>query len=442
MKKLSSEPAKRIGQLDKSTRRLTIASLLTLVSVFGAGGIWITTAQLESAAIAPGVVVVQSQRKTIKHLEGGIVEAILVSEGDRVKANQVMVQLDPTRAKANLDLLQGHHYAALALEDRLRAERDRVDNITFVKFLLDNQGDERVHDAIRGEQGIFVARRDAIIGQTAILNQKIAQLAEEIGGLQAQQKAERRQWKFIQEEISDQQKLYDKGHARKSRMLALKREAARLEGSRGQHLASIARAKQSIAEADLSILDLQNRRSSEVASKLREAEGEVDELEERLRSATDVLARTKIRAPQPGIVADLHIHTPGGVIQPGEPLMEMVPENDELVIEARVSPNDIDVVVVGMLAQIRLTAFNRRSTPTIDGLVTYVSADRLQDGPNGIPYYKTLVRVDPESLAKLDNVKLYPGMPADAYIATGSRTALNYFLSPITDSMARAMREN
>jgi membrane fusion protein, type I secretion system len=442
MKKLIIDPEERIAHLNRSTRRLVIASALTVATVFGAGGYWMSTAMLGSAAIASGVIISKSERKTIQHLEGGIIEEILVAAGDKVVANQIVMRLDKTSAEANLQLLKVRLVAATALENRLRAERDKTDKITFDPLIMDNRDNSNVAEAMWGEKNIFNARREAIVGQTAILHQKMSQLREEIKGLQAQAKSETRQAALIREEIKDQEKLFKKGHARKSRMLALQRHLAELEGQRGQYLASIARAKQQIAEAKLSIIDLKNRQMSEVVSTLRDVQSRIDDTEERLRASKDILYRTDIRAPQNGIVADVQVNTPGGVIRPGEKIMDLVPQDDELIIEANLRPVDIDVVHIGLKAQIRLTAFNRRSTPPVDGKVIFVSPDRLISTDTGMPYYKVLVEVFPESLAKLKDVELYPGMGADAYIATGSRTAIDYLTSPILDSLDRVAIED
>jgi len=442
VKKLITDPNERIAQLNRSTRRLFIFSVFTVVSIFGAGGYWMTTAQLGSAAIASGVIIAKSERKSIQHLEGGIVDDILVSEGDRVTAGQVILRLDSTSAEASLELLKVRLVSATALENRLRAERDKADKVAFDALILDNQDNPNVVEAMIGEVNIFNARREAIEGQTAILNQKVAQLQEEIKGLNAQQNSEKRQAVLIREEIRDQDILFKKGLAPKVRSLALKRHLAELEGQRGQYLASIARAKQQIAESELSMIDLRNRLMSEIVATLREVQSRIDDTQERLRAAQDVLHRTEIRAPQNGIVADLQFNTPGGVIRPGERIMDLVPDDDELIIEADLRPIDIDVVHVGLDAQIRLTAFNRRSTPPVDGKVIFVSPDRLINATTGLPYYKVLVEVLPKSLAKLKDVELYPGMGADAYIATGSRTAIDYLTSPILDSLDRVAIED
>ncbi len=438
---LSEEPAKRLAELQRSSRRLIMASIFAIVLFFGGLGTWATMAPLDSAAIAPGVVIVQSSRKTVQHLEGGIVAEILAKEGDHVEAGQVLVRLDDTRAGAILGLLQNKYNAALALEARYLAERDGLDEIEFPDALLAYAGESDVVEVLVGQVNIFEARRDTLAGAIAILKQRIVEFGEEIVGLGAQVEADQQQIELIAEELEGVRLLVNKGLARKPRLLALQRGAAELGGDRGEHLAFIARAKQNMAETDLQILDLQNRRTSEVVNGLREVQTQLSDLEERLGFAQDVFERTEIRASRGGVVVDLQIHTVGGVIAPGEVLLDIVPQDDKLNIEVKIEPDDIDVVHVGLNAQLRLTAYNRRLTPTVDGKVIYVSADRLTDPQTGLGYFKALIEVDANSLDSIDGVVLYPGMTAQVMIVTGQQTVLDYILSPLMDSFSRALKE-
>ncbi len=438
---LSTETAKRLADLQRSSRRLIMASIFAIVLFFGGLGTWAALAPLDSAAIAPGIVIVQSNRKTVQHLEGGIVAEILVKEGDHVEAGQVLVRLDDTRARAILGLLQNKYNAALALEARYLAERDGLDEIEFPDALLAYAGESDVVEVLVGQVNIFEARRDTLAGAIAILKQRIVEFGEEIVGLGAQVEADQQQIELIAEELEGVRLLVNKGLARKPRLLALQRRAAELGGDRGEHLAFIARAKQNMAETDLQILDLQNRRTSEVVNGLREVQTQLSDLEERLGFAQDVFERTEIRASRAGVVVDLQIHTVGGVIAGGEVLLDIVPQDDKLSIEVKIEPDDIDVVHVGLDAQLRLTAYNRRMTPTIDGKVIYVSADRLTDPQTGLGYYKALIEVDANSLDSIDGVVLYPGMTAQVMIVTGRQTVLEYILSPIMDSFSVALRE-
>jgi len=438
---LSTEAAKRLADLQRSSRRLIMASIFAIVLFFGGLGTWAALAPLDSAAIAPGIVIVQSNRKTVQHLEGGIVAEILVKEGDHVEAGQVLVRLDDTRVRAILGLLQNKYNAALALEARYLAERDGLDEIEFPDALLDYAGESDVVEMLVGQVNIFEARRDTLAGAIAIFKQRIVEFGEEIVGLGAQVEADQQQIELIAEELEGVRLLVNKGLARKPRLLALQRRAAELGGDRGEHLAFIARAKQNMAETDLQILDLQNRRTNQVVNGLREVQTQLSDLDERLLSARDVFERTEIRASRAGVVVDLQIHTVGGVIAGGEVLLDIVPQDDKLSIEVKIDPDDIDIVHVGLDAQLRLTAYNRRMTPTIDGKVIYVSADRLTDPQTGLGYYKALIEVDANSLDSIDGVVLYPGMTAQVMIVTGQQTVMEYILSPLMDSFSVALRE-
>ena len=423
--------------------RLPVAiGFATIAVFFGVFGAWAALSPLDSAAIAPGVVSVDTNRKTIQHFEGGIVGEIKVRDGDKVVAGQVLIRLDDTRGRATLELLRGRQVAASALEARLIAERDGKRKIAFPGWLVKAREHPNVREIIGGQVNIFKARRKALVGQTSILNQGIAQYAEEINGLRGQIGSEDQQYELITDELKGLRDLFEKGFAKKPRILALEREAARIDGSRSQNLARIARARQSIAEARLRINELRTQMINQAVAELREVQSELFELAERVKAAEDVLRRTEIRAPLDGTVVDLQVHTAGGVIAPGERLLDIVPSGERLVVEARVDPGDIDVVHPGLRARVRFTAFNQRSVVAIDGIVTAVSADSLVDERSGLSYY--LARVElAESFGKQPgDVTLYPGMPAEVMIVTGARTALDYFLRPISRSLNRAFRED
>lgn len=423
-------------------RKIVISGTL-IVGVFFLGLLgWAGTAPLQSAAVAPGILVVEGNRKTVQHLEGGIVGDILVRDGDSVEAGQVVVILNNIKALATLELLKGRHMVTRALIARLIAERDGSQAILFPKDLLARAEEEKVDEILRGQEAILAARREAITGQAAILEQRSAGYSEEIGGIEGQIRAEDRQLHLIAEEEAPLKKLLDKGLALKPRLLQLQRRAAEIEGDRSMHVAQIARARQKIAETLLRISELRISLTTEVVEKIRIARSDLYDLEERLRAAENVLARTKIKAPIGGKVVSLQVHTTGGVISPGATLMEIVPMDERLVVEAQVDPKDIDVVHEGMTAQVRLTAFNMRSTAAVDAVVTFVSADHLTDERTYRNYYLAKITLDPGFRENLGGAELHPGMQAEVLIITGEQTALAYMIEPLTRSFNRAFRED
>ena len=427
--------------LTTSIRGPVFLGVAIIAVAFGGLGTWSALASLSSAAIAPGVVAVEGSRKTIQHLEGGIIEDILIEEGAYVEADQVLIRLAETRPNALYAMLLGQYRAARALEARLVAEREGLASIAFPDELVDAAGDPEVIEILQGQTQLFETRRTSREGQIAILQQRTAQYEEQIAGIAAQRRSSQEQIALINDELEGVRELYEKGLAKKTRLLELERAAAELNGEIGQLSAEISRTKQSIGEAELRIIDLDNEFRTEVSNELREVQERLAELEEQLGAQKDVVERLEIRAPQAGIIQGLKFHTPGGVITPGAAILDIVPTEDRLLIEAHVRPEDIDSVHAGLWAEVRLTAYKQRSTPQLDGEVTSISADRFVDERTGIAYYLARVEVDADELARLDDVELYPGMPADVYILTGERKAFEYFLAPITNSMHRAFRE-
>ncbi len=424
------------------TRELVLAGT-ALVGIFVIGfGTWAAMAPLESAAVAPGTVVSESSRKTVQHLEGGIIDAILVHDGDAVTAGQTLIRLDDTKARTTLGALRGQLWDAMAREARLIAERDGQDEIRFPPDLLAEQGDAGVQATIAGQQKIFDTRHSLQESKIAAIRERINQVHEEITWHEAEVAALGQRMTLLQEEIASAKELVARGLERKPHLLQLQRDLAEMEGRRGDTLAQIAKAKQTIAEAEVDILSVRNDRQKEVADELRETQKKRQELEEQARAAADVLARTEVKAPENGVVTDLRVHTPGGVINPGEALLDLVPQADRLVVEAQLRPEDIDRVHEGLPAQVRLLPYKQRRTPPIDATVIYVSADRLVDKHTNQPYYAAKLRVDEKELAALGSeVKLVPGMPSEAMIRTGDTTVAAYALSPILDSFHRAFRE-
>ena len=415
---------------------------LTVIAVMVVGlGSWAATAPLASAIIAPGVVMVESNRKQVQHDEGGIVSELLVRDGDVVKAGDVLIRLDATRAKASLAILTLNLDSAVALKARLLAERDDALGVAFPANLMDRQNNAKVRETVKGQLSLFEARKTSREGEISVLEQRVAQLNEEIEGLKSQRRAKTRQINLIKGELKGLYSLLKKGHVQKTRVLALEREQARLEGERGQIIADMASSKKAIGETRIRIIQIVKSFREDVVSELRDTQKEIYDLEERITAARNVLDKIDIRAPVSGIIVGRAVHTEGGVVKAGETLMEIVPKSDRLIIESKVQPFDAESVLVGLLADVRLTAFNQRTTPSIEGQVIYVSADSMTNERTGESYYIARISVTEEEIAKLNAGPLQPGMPAEAMIRTGSRTALSYLMQPIVESMQRAWRE-
>jgi HlyD family type I secretion membrane fusion protein len=418
---------------------LATGAVLAALFFFGFGG-WAALAPLASATLAEGTIRVETHRKTVQHLEGGIVREILVREGDKVAAGQILMRLDATQSGTAVALLQDQRDALLALEARLLAERDGLDAIAFPAG-LSVPADPKSVVLIEGQRNIFQARRDALQAQAAILSQRAEQLGTEIRATKAQLAATDEQLRLIAEEVATVSDLLSKGLERKPRLLALQRQQSQLEGLRGEQRAAIVKAEQAIAETKLQAEDLKKKRSSEVALDLREAQAQLLEVSEKLGLAADVAQRAQVLSPASGRVVSLRVHTLGGVVGPGEPLLDIVPQSDDLVVEARVRPVDVDAVAIGQSAQVALTAYKQRTTPRLDGRLVNLSADALTDPDRRSSYYVAEIRIDGSELAKLPGVQLYPGMPAEVMIVTGERTFLDYLLQPVFDSFQRAFRE-
>ncbi|WP_299391711.1 HlyD family type I secretion periplasmic adaptor subunit [Pelagibius sp.] len=412
---------------------------LTFAGFFG----WAATAELSSAVIASGKVTVDSNRKAIQHMEGGIVKRILVRNGDAVARDALLVQLDETRAHASLAILKAKLDEAQANEARLIAERDEADTIVFTAGLLARQDEPQLRDSLRGQQSLFTARRETLKGEIKIYEERIGQVGEQIRGLRAQQEAKERQIALIGEELEGLRKLLEKGFAEKNKVLALEREAARLGGERGEHIAEIAAAKTSISQAELEILQLRKDSLEKVELELRDLRTEIFDLRERVAASQFVLDNLEVRAPEDGVVVGLQVYAPGQVVQPGATILELVPVDDELIVEARVLPFDVDSLALGLEADVMFTAFSQRTTPKLIGSVAYFSADRFEDERSGEAYYLARISIPEEEVARLgEDRMLRPGMPADVMIKTGERTALDYLVQPLKDSITKAWREN
>ncbi|MEM7468678.1 MAG: HlyD family type I secretion periplasmic adaptor subunit [Pseudomonadota bacterium] len=419
--------------------RSLIFTGITIILVFFVGlGSWAAVAPLQSAAIAPGVLNVESNRKTIQHLEGGIVAELLVSEGQEVVAGEVLLKLDATQAGANLAQLKNRYVALKVQEARLLAERDGAEEISFENL----SGFLNAEEAKAAEIRVFEARRKAIQGEKNILEKRISQFKEEMAGLGGQIRAQSAELKLIAEELEAQQSLFEKKLAGKQRIITLKREKSELLGDRNQQQAAVARIKQNIGEEQLKIIELRTNRINEVVAQLTEVQTALADIDERLVAAEDIHTRTDIIAPLDGTIVDLKIHTVGGVVGPGEALMDIVPTKAQLIVHGRVNPIDIDAINVGMQAQVVLTAFNRRTVAPAKGEVVSISADRLTDPRSGVPYYLARVKLDEEFVSDNDSLSLSAGMQAEVMIITGEQTPIEYLFKPVVRSFYRAMRED
>jgi HlyD family secretion protein len=427
-------------------RRLNLMGLaVTVVLVGGVGG-WAATAQLAGAVIAPGTIVVETNVKKVQHPTGGVVGEILVKEGSPVEAGQVVLRLDDTVTKATLGVVRSQLDELMARQARLVAEREDAETIVFPQELTDRRGDTGVATAVSGEEKLFEARRSARTGQRSQLRERIAQMNEEIRGLAAQQAAKETENELITKELVGVADLYQKNLVSISRYTQLQRDQTKLQGERGQLIADSARARGKISETELQIIQLDQDFRTDVLKDLRESQGKIAELKERVTAAEDQLKRVELRAPQAGIVHQLSVHTVGGVIGNAETIMQIVPRADDLVLEAKIAPSDVDQVALGAKVTVRIMASNQRTTPDVAGFVTRISADlnRDQQGNSGQPapaYYTIRISLPAEEVARLKDIRLIPGMPAEAFIQTHERTPLEFLLKPLHEQIARTFRE-
>jgi HlyD family secretion protein len=423
-------------------RYMIVGMVIVGFVTFGIGG-WATTSELTGAVIGQGVLVVDSSVKKVQHPTGGVVGELRVREGDKVLAGDILLRLDETQTLANATIVSKSFDELMARQARLEAERDNADQITFPKLLLERTRDpaSEAARAIAAEQSLFDLRRQARGGQKAQLKERSAQLQEEIKGYLGQAEAKQREVDFVHKELEGVRTLFEKKLVPMNRLTALERDTARLEGERSQLSGMTAQAKGKIAEIELQIIQIDQDLRTEVGKDLIETRSKISELAERKTAAVDQLYRIDIRAPQSGRVHQLAVHTVGGVISPGEQIMLIVPDADALAVEVKIAPRDIDQVYVGQAASMRFAAFDQKTTPEIEGDVSLVSADLMQDQRTGASYYTARVLLRPEELARLGNAKLLPGMPVDVFIKTPGRTALSYLIKPLRDQAERAFKE-
>jgi HlyD family secretion protein/epimerase transport system membrane fusion protein len=402
---------------------------------------WALYAPLASASLAPGVVSPDGSRKTVQHFEGGIIDIILVREGDEVESGQTLVILDGTQAEAMLRESTERMVHYLAMEARLRAEKTGHDEVRYPTE-LSMSSDESVMRAISGQQDLFESRRATMRGREQILAQRIKQLEEGIKGLRGTIAAEETQLSLIDREIFGVKKLYDKGLERLPRLLSLQRAKAEIQGSQASNRAQIASSKQRIGETQIQMLMFKEQDREKIDEELTNVGTALAELRSRISSREDILDRTNITAPISGTVMNVLVTTESGVIRAGQPILEIVPDDARLIIDARIKPTDIDNVQPGMKARVLLTAYRQRSLPQISGVLRSVSADRLVDKDSGQAYFLAKVEVDAEDLQTLEGVRMIAGMPAEVMILNGERTFMDYLLQPILESLDRSFWES
>jgi HlyD family secretion protein len=420
-----------------------------ILTVFGAAAVLVGSVgilggmtELSGAVVAEGSLVVESDVKKVQHPTGGVVGQLFVEDGDRVKAGDLLVRLDATVAQSNLDVITRSLWELAARRARLEAERDGESEISFPADLVSAaEGAPDIHRIIEGERKLFELRREARAGQKAQFRQRIAQLNDEEEGLRKQLTAKAREIELVDTELGGVRELWQKNLVQLTRLTAMEREAARLRGEQGVLTASLAQTGGKISETELQIIQVDQTLRSDVAKELADIRAKTAELSERKVSALDQLQRIDIRAPQTGIVHQLSVHTKGGVITAGEQIMLIVPASDALVVEARVAPRDIDQLRTHQQATLRFPSFNRRTTPELNGTVERIAADTSQDPRTGTQYYSVRVAMAAEEIARLDGLKLVPGMPVDAFIRTGDRTMLSYLFKPFADQAQLAFRQ-
>jgi HlyD family type I secretion membrane fusion protein len=434
-------PPLRTGGPSDSIRLIATAGWIIVGLFFGVLGMWSLTAPLNGAVVATGVVKVEGNRKSVQHLDGGIVKELRVKEGDKVRAGDILIVLDDNQARAEYEVLTQQYYILRITEERLRAEYSRGTTVDLPADLADKSTDPGVHSIWRAQVHQFESRLAAVEGQRKVIQEKIAQLESQIKGAEAQVKAYRAQVESVQRELESITPLVEKGLIARPRFLQLERSGSALEGQMADMVANIAKFKQAIAEQTQQIAQLDNDRMTDVSKDLRDTQAKLLEVIPRRANAQAVLGRIDIRSPYSGKVVGLNVFSMGAVINRGDKILDVVPEEESLIVEAQIAVEDISEVRPKMRADVHLTAYKQRITPVVRGEVLQVSADRLTDQRTGNPYYTALVEVDEKELQDIPNAKLYPGMPATVMIPTIERTAFDYIVGPLSMSFNRAFRQ-
>ena len=429
--------------LSTNAKPMIIGGLVVIFLFFGGLGAWSAFLPFSGAVIAPGSVEISQERKTVQHLEGGIVDKILVQEGDLVDKGQVLIELKSAQVTASVSLLKGQLWAKLAKAARLRAESRLAESIDWPDELLDNKDDKEVADLKKKEADIFQSRRQDLVGQISLIESQIEQMKEQIAGAEEELSAQNEIIAALDEEIEAKQSLFEEDYIDKAQILELKRRLAERKGRRGKIKQDIAQTRQKIEELKLKIVNLRNKYKENAISELSKTIDIIFELREKLRPQMDAKHRLKVKAPIAGEVMNLQIHSEeSGVIKPGQPILDIVPKDAQLFIEARIRPDQITDVKKGQKTRVQLSAFNRRTTPPVTGEVVYVSADQVtrETSTGKQSFYIAHVHIDKKELEEI-GAYLSPGMPAVSYIQTEKRTVLGYLLEPILEVMDKSMRE-
>ena len=429
----------RYAREARRTVRMGLGVLVLLV--FGVG-IWMVITPLSGAVIASGSVKIDMNRKTVQHQEGGLVKEILVRDGSHVEVGQVLLILDDVRVDATNELLRTQLDGELAKAARLDTERSLEAAVRYPAEISDRATAEpRVAELMKRESAVFATRHSVLDSQVKLLREQIQEAKREAEALADQVKAEERGLQWQRDELAANKELAEKGFMSKTRMLALERAVADYESRSGEHRATLAQSRQRAGDFELRIVSLRNQYMTQATDELKETTTRIYDLRERLRPSMDAALRQKVVAPVSGEVVDLRVTTPGAVIAPREPLLDIVPHNPELIIEARVRPEDILYVRTGGDADVRLTAFKSRTTPVVPGQVVYVSADRLTDPSSHATYYLARVKLTPQALKQAGDLQLQAGMPAEIFVRTPERTPLQYLLEPVSGFISRSFRE-
>jgi HlyD family secretion protein len=454
MKIEKKQESKIVSQFQKEvsiviSKPVKFGLILLLILVFGAGG-WLVFSKLDKAAIAIGEIVPSGNNRIVQHLEGGVIEEILVKDGDLVKKGDILIKLSQKSAGANFEIFDSALNSSIAEYARLSAEREGLDKIKFPDKWLKNP--DKYGSYIQSQTQIFDERRSSLLGKINILDERTNQLQSEITGLKSQLSAARQQLQYTTSQVEVVEKLLASGNTTMSRLLDLKTRRSEIEGRIGELSSAIAKGDQSISENKLNKINIQNENLNEIVEKMKEAQNRINELRERGGTASDTLSRTEIRAPIDGIIKDLKFRTAGsaGVIPPNSEVLTIVPTTDEMVAEVKINPTDIDVVrKPDLKTRVRLSAYSARHIPMLDGVLKNVSADIFKDQATQQNYYKGRVQIDISLLNKYlkDNKSvnqeqyLFPGMPVEVYIVTGERSPLSYMIDPLRSDLRKAFKE-